>query len=366
MVDLRGQLHGNDYASGPEEVVVASIPVGAARPDRRGSARRIVYRPEFGVFLALAMCESAFGALSSHFFTVPEWGNIMAVAALDGIPAVAVTFLMISGEFDLSIGTVFALSPMLFTYLVINSHWQPELALVVGMLAAGAVGLCNAAVTVWAGVPSFITTLGMFMILTGVEVTFNGGNPLALNTTSPGVSTIATVLAGALGGNDSFFSMLVPWFVVSVIAGAWVLRSTRFGNWVLAAGGNAESARSVGVPVRRVKTLNFVACSLTAGIAGIMQVAYIQQWAPTQGETLQLTAILIAVVGGASLFGGSGSAIGTGLGAILVASLASGLVVVGAPGSWYTSFIGLILIASVVINIKTGKLVGGRRRRLFR
>lgn len=140
----------------------------------------------------------------------------------------------------------------------------------------------------------------------------------------------------------------------------FVLTRTRFGNWTFAAGGGVGQARAMGVPVNRVKRTNFIVCSLLAGIAGCMQFAFLRGVTQSQGSQYELFAITAAVVGGTSLFGGSGSILGSIIGAFVLASLSVGLVLMGAPGSFYVTFIGLVLVAVVIVNVRLRRLGVGQ------
>lgn len=345
----------DEYAGAPQRDLVPP------RPRSPGIARRtllFILRPEFGVAIALVLFSAVFAIIAPTFLSASQWGNILVVAGLDGIPAVGVTYLMISGEFDLSVGATFALAPMIFSLLVANDHWSVALATALALAAVAAVGAVNAAITLRLRIPSFITTLGMALFLEGIELVVNGGIPIDISQTRRAQDFMA-ILGGALP-NSQFFAPTL-WFLAIGILAFWVLQFRRYGNWVFAAGGNPLAARELGVPVDRVKSANFVTCSLLAGLAGLMQLGYVQQWNPGEGNNLELTAIVIGVLGGASLFGGRGSIVGTVIASVFVASLANGLVAIGAPSEWYTSFIGVILVAAVIINVNTTSLAGRLR-----
>jgi simple sugar transport system permease protein len=312
-------------------------------------------QPEFGVAVALVASTIFFWAQAPTFVSESQWANILVVAALNGIPAIGVTYLMISGEFDLSVGATFALSPMVFSYLTAIEGWPTAPALALGLAAAVFVGATNATITAWLRIPSFIATLGMAMFLNGIELVVNGGVPIDISLTSR-VTSLMNLMGGQIGSSQFFAPTL--WFILVAVAAFWILRFRAYGNWVFAAGGNALAARELGIPVTSVKSLNFIVCSLLSGIAGLMQLGYVQQWNPGEGNDLELTVIVIAVVGGASLFGGVGSIIGTVIAAVFVSSLANGLVAIGAPSEWYTSFIGVILVIAVVINVRVRATAG--------
>lgn len=301
---------------------------------------------EIGVIAALAILIAVFSALAPTTFpTLAELGNILTVAAEWGIVAVGVTLLMIAGEFDLSVGSVFALSPLLMAFLSTNDHVNIWLAWVLSLLPAIGIGWLNGWITTHFGIPSFITTLGMLMWWKGVVLVATGGSPIADFTPT----SLTTALGGQLGQTGLPASAI--WFFAAVIIVGVILARSRFGNWVYASGGNPQAALAMGVPVRAVKTVAFIVAAFLAGFAGDIEFARLSAASPTAGSNLELTAIVVAVLGGTSLFGGVGTILGTMLGALMIGMLDSGLILIGAPSYWYTSFVGLILIIAVIINL---------------
>jgi simple sugar transport system permease protein len=249
---------------------------------------------------------------------------------------------------------------MVLALLIEILNFDFWLALAASLLVAAAVGVTNATLVLWVGIPSFIVTLGMNIFLTGIEVTTHGGLPLPVYDHQKQL-----IPFGGYIGNSPF-SMPTLWFIAIGVIALYVLHQTRLGNWIFASGGNAESARAVGVPVNRTKAISFVACSVLAGLTGIMQLGYILQWNPGEGADLPLNAIMIAVLGGTSLFGGIGTIGGTMIASVFAASMANGLILAGAPSGWYTSFIGVILVVAVVINLRVHAAGGGGFGRIFR
>jgi simple sugar transport system permease protein len=312
---------------------------------------RTIRSREFGPIAGLFIIAIAFHILSEgKFFTSEQLASVAAVAAAVGTIAVGVALLMIAGEFDLSVGAMYAFIPIVMGKLVVESGWAEPVAFVLVMAIAAAVGLVHGVIVTRLHIPSFITTLGTLFVLTGLNFVITGGYPVD----NPHRGVIFDALGRDIGGTS--FSMPFVWLIVVAAAVWFSLTRTRFGNWVYASGGRLNAARAMGVPEARVKTTCFVVCSMLAGFAGVAQFAQITSISAGFGQDYNLLAIVAAVLGGTSLFGVTGSIVGATVGALVLASLQTGLVLAGAPGSWYTSIIGVVLIAAVAINLRLEKV----------
>jgi simple sugar transport system permease protein len=165
-----------------------------------------------------------------------------------------------------------------------------------------------------------------------------------------GNSRLFSLLGGEIG-NSPFYAPIL-WMLLIAAVFWFVLERTRYGNWTFAAGGRAGVARAVGVPVASVKIRNFVIAATLAGFAGCTEFGYLGSVASGQGTQMELYAIVVSVLGGTSLFGVTGTILGTVIGALILGTLETGLVLIGAPASFYTSLIGLILIVAVIVNVR--------------
>jgi simple sugar transport system permease protein len=312
----------------------------------RARGRLAVRLPrELGVLLSLVLVAAGFQLVSeSRFIEAQTWGNILLLSVEIGLVAIGVTLLMIAGEFDLSVGSNFAFSGMLFALLVVQLHWAPGVAFLVTLAAASAIGGLNALVTLVTGIPSFISTLGALMIWRGLVLAVSGGWPLSLEDEP---ARMLRALAGPFTENLTYS---VFWWAGAAFLLHLVLRHSALGNWIMATGGNPQAARASGVPVRRVKVLVFMLTGALAGLAGMIQFARLGSFSPTYGEGLELQAIVAAVIGGTLLTGGVGGIPGTVLGTLLIGMISSGLVLVGAPVYWFRTFVGVILVLAVVFN----------------
>ena len=300
--------------------------------------------PASRVAFALILISIVFSLLSKNYFTASNFISVLTRISELGIVTVGITFLMISGEFDLSVGSVYALSGFLFIQLANTGLFSP-FALLITLIAAALMGIVNGLITVHGRIPSFITTLGMMMAIRGSLLGITSGSSAYYE----GDNIIPIILAKALKYNvrPSHF-----WFFGIIILFSLILTKTRYGNWIFSTGGNKETARLMGVKVRNVKLINFAISSVLAGFTGCIVANRFQIIAPAFGTGIELDAIAASVIGGTLLMGGSGSIVGGALGASLVALVRNGLVLSGAPPYWYRTFIGIILIVIAVINLR--------------
>lgn len=304
----------------------------------------------FGAIAAIVILALIFQGMSGDFFTASELAGIFTVAAPLGITGAGVALLMISGEFDLSVGSMFAMVPIIMGELVQSEGFNIWLAFLLAMLLPVLFGLLHGLITTRTGIPSFITTLGSYFLLDGAAFVVTGGDPV-VNTNH---NSLFALLGASFG--SSGFSAPLLWMLGFTVLLALILNFTAFGNWTFAAGGRAGVGRALGVPVRRVKTVNFCICALLAGFAGCCVFANVGSAAPGSGSTNNLLAIVAAVLGGTSLFGIEGSIVGTMFGAVILGELDTGLVLVGAPGDLYEAMIGAILIVAVLVNVRLNRL----------
>ena len=304
----------------------------------------------FGAIVAIVVLGAIFQGMSGQFLTGSELAGIFTVAAPLGITGAGVALLMISGEFDLSVGSMFAMTPIIMGELMTKAAWNPWGAFLVSLLLPLAFGFLHGVITTKTSIPSFITTLGSYFLLDGAAFVVTGGYPVEWTSRT----SVFSVLGGSFGASG--FAAPVLWMVGFTVVLSLVLNFTRFGNWSFAAGGRSGVGRALGVPIKRVKTMNFCICALLAGFAGCTTFANVGSAAPGSGSTNNLLAIVAAVLGGTSLFGIEGSIIGTMFGAVILGVLETGLVLVGAPGDLYEAMIGAILIVAVLVNVRLNQL----------
>lgn len=263
--------------------------------------------------------------------------------------AIGVTLLMICGEFDLSVGSVFALMPMTMAVLM-TQGWPFALAVSAGFAVCALVGLINGVLTIRFVIPSFIVTLGMLFMARSLTVVISGGFPPRLQT-----AEIPTWLFVSFVGPGQLFRMSFLWFLL-IAALIWVLLAkTNFGNWVRATGGFLPAARATGIPTARVKIACFVICAMLAGFAGLLQSLRIGSVLPSMGEGLELQAVAAAVIGGTALTGGIGTILGGIIGATLIRVIDNGMVLSRIDSNWFKFAVGGLTILAVVGNASLRK-----------
>ena len=297
---------------------------------------------ELGVLVSLVVVCVAFTILTDgQFATVGNAAALLAQAAELGIVTIGIAFILISGEIDLSVGSVYGMSALFFVFF--SSQVGSLVAFFIAVGVACLAGLCNGLITLKTGVPSLIVTLGMQFFIRGIIYFTTQGFTMSIPT-----DFLTNILAGNLVGD---FLISIVWFVLLVVIFAIVLRFTSFGNAVFAVGGNKEVARAMGINVDGVKLTNFILCAGLAGLAGTISASRFHTVAATTGVGVELEAIAAAVIGGCLITGGYGSIVGAALGALFIPAISAGLIMAGAPSYWYQAFVGVVLVAASVINL---------------
>ena len=301
-------------------------------------------KPELAGLILLVLLVVVFQIRSNGvFLNQDNLRGMLGILPETGLVAIGVTILMISGEFDLSVGSVFALMPM--TMAVLMLHGAPfPVAMLAGLLVCAAIGFINGYVTIWFAIPSFITTLGMLFIARSLTIVVSGGFPPLLPADLP------TWLFTSFVGPGNMFRMSFLWFAGIAVLTSLMLSSTNFGNWIKATGGFHPAAASMGIPTARVKLACFVLCSVLSGFAGMIQVLRLGSPLPSIGEGLELQAVAAAVIGGASLAGGIGTVLGGIIGTTLIRVIDNGLVLSQVDANWFKFAIGFLTIFAVVAN----------------
>jgi len=310
----------------------------------------------FTVVVAVAIGWSLVFPEQLRFATDGNFAILSQQIPITAIAAIGVGLLMISGEFDISIAGTFTLVPFIVAITFGEFGWPLIIALMAGLAVAIAIGLANGLITTRLGIPSFIATLGMMFVLRGV-IRFVSINPKTNQPDSIAFflgEPLESILTGHIVG--PIYAQIV-WLGVVALIGYLILNRHRFGNHLFASGGNRNAALAVGVPVQRVKITAFVICAITAGFAGILQGARINEIEPSFATIsgFELKAIAAVVVGGVSLFGGRGAILGMVLGAVLLDVVDNLLVLISAPETVFKGFLGAIIIIAVVLNTFIGK-----------
>lgn len=291
----------------------------------------------------LIVMMAAFSFLSPAFMTSSNFQIVIQPIPELALVAIGVTILMISGEFDLSVGSVFAFAPMIMV-LALDAGLPLPACMLAGLLAAAAIGLVNAGITIGVGLPSFITTLGMLFMARSLTVVLSGGFPPPF----PRDMDVTWIV-----GRIDLLRVSIFWLLgIAILLTVW-LKRTDFGNWIYATGGSHEAARNMGISTASVKTACFVLSSVLAGFAGMILVFRIKAIVPTMGTGIELTAIAAAVIGGAALTGGIGSVFGTVIGALLIAFIENIIILTRIDANWFRFAVGAMIVFAVSLNTFT-------------
>jgi ribose transport system permease protein len=303
---------------------------------------------ETGIFLALLIICTLLTLTTANFLTVQNLLNVGRQVSLLGIMAVGMTFVLISREVDLSIGSIYAAGG-LSTGLLIVHGWLLIPALGAGLIVGSAIGCLNGLLSTYGKLPSFIATLGMLSVVRGAALLVTNGEPVTVNTSKGGREDVINQFY-FLGQGHLFdrIPMLLIFFILIALSAWSLLSKTTFGFRVYAVGGSEKAARLSGIHVSQTKILTFTLMGLLSALAGILSLAFLPSGqAGRTGVGLELDVIAAAIVGGASLSGGEGTILGTILGVLIIGVLRNGLILLGISPFWQTTIIGLVIIFAV-------------------
>jgi simple sugar transport system permease protein len=311
-------------------------------------AKRTFARPEAGPAILLILLIVVFTAINPAFLSILNISNTLAFTVELGLIALAMTLLMTAGEFDLSVGSLFGLTPVLMWALFNSGATSLIVAFVVAMLVAALIGVVNGWFVTALKIPSFLVTLGMLLVARGTALYITDGFPQ--RTWSAEGEWVASVLVGSFEVGQLRLYMSLFWFVFFAFLLHYVLTQTRVGNWIQAAGGNPNAALARGVNVARTKIGLFVLSALLAGLAGIISSIRTSAANPNSGTGYELEVIAMVVIGGTALSGGRGTIIGTVLGIFILRLMRNGIVMIGVPGLAYNIFIGAIILGMMALH----------------
>jgi ribose transport system permease protein len=301
-------------------------------------------------FAALIVLFVVFSLASPNFFTFNNVVGILLSTAVNGVLALGVTFVIISGGIDLSIGTVMTFAAVMTGVLI--TMWQlPVPVGVLGGLAAGAFcGLINGLLIAKLKIPPFIATLGMLNVAKGLALVTSGLKPIYFNDT-PAFNGIAMgSIPGAIVPGFDIPNAVLILFGVAIVA-SLIMTKTILGRYTFALGSNEEATRLSGVSVDAWKIGVYTLCGIFSGLAGVLIASRLNSAQPALGQGYELDAIAAAVIGGTSLSGGEGSIMGTIIGAFIISTLTNGLRILSVPQEWQTVITGGIVILAVYLDI---------------
>ncbi|MFL6124765.1 ABC transporter permease [Actinophytocola sp.] len=308
----------------------------------RGLAGRIFRVDEFGVVAALVALVLVIGAFHPAFLDVDQLVDVVAQAAFVGILACGMTYLLAMRELDLSVGSTYALS-IVGAATLVQHGLDPWLGAAAGVVLGAFLGAVNGFIGEAVRIPSIITTLGTLSLYRGLALAVSDGRNVA---DLPRTHAFFTIVGGDL------FGVPVPVWVLLVVALVLtvVLRGTRFGATVRAIGSNPDAARFSGISLPRTRVQVLTLSGALAGLSGMLTLAFFASGDPTIGNGYELQAIAAAIIGGTPLRGGSGTVWGSVLGAVILGTVASGLVYFGVPINWNLFATGVVILLAVAMD----------------
>ncbi|WP_406472119.1 ABC transporter permease [Streptomyces sp. NBC_01615] len=316
--------------------------------------RKLMSRPELGSVVGAIAVFVFFALFADSFVRAASLSTVLYASSTIGIMAVPVALLMIGGEFDLSAGvmvTSSALISSMFSYQMTANVW---VGVFVSLLVTLAIGVFNGVMLTRTDPPSFIITLGTFLMLTGMNLGFTKLISGTVSTKSisdmEGFSSAKDVFASTItiGGVD--FKITILWWLALVVVATWILLRTRVGNWIYAVGGGEEAARAVGVPVDKTKIGLYMGVSFGAWISGQHLLFSFDVVQSGEGVGNELIYIIAAVIGGCLITGGYGSAVGAAVGALIFGMVSKGIVFAEWNPDWFKFFLGVMLLLATLLN----------------
>lgn len=319
--------------------------VGAEQEHKRSRERIRLLGQRFRIlvpFLALLLLTIVFSLLEPTRF--PTWRNAQVIlnqSAVLSIVGFGLTFVIVAGGIDLSVGSVMALAGMLAMGVVRDVGVVP--GVLTGLAVGLAAGVFNGVVYTYLRIPSFIVTLGMLTIARGLTILYSHGAVIIVEGEGP---------AAQIGLFPTIYYIVLVVFVICLV----LYNYTRFGRYTQAIGGDERVAVLTGVPVNRIKLLIFSLCGTLAGLGGVVLASRVGAATPTAGMSFELDAIAAVVVGGTPLTGGIGNIYNTILGALIISMLGNGLVIMGVSSEMQMVIKGLVLIGAVFISLEREKI----------
>ncbi len=309
--------------------------------ENKSMIKKITGFKEIGVIVPLAVLIIIFSCTSDIFLTTNNLLNITRQISIKGLLGIAMTFVIITGGIDLSVGSVIAFSSIL-TASAIKDYQLPVLAAVVIGIAVGTLtGLVNGILIAYVNMPAFITTMGTMTILRGLGYIYTQGYPIY--DLPQGFRAIGQ-------GNIGIIPISAVILVVVAILAFMILSKTVFGRHIYAVGGNIEAARMAGIRVKRVQLYVYMISGFISGIAAVVQGARVGSGLPTIGQGFEMDAIASVVIGGAAMAGGSGTILGTLLGSLILGVLDNGLSLLNVDSYVMNVISGVVVILAVLID----------------
>ena len=318
-------------------------PLASERSQSRGRLRRLLstYRTEIAIAMAIVIVEVAVGTVGPAALSGGNVANVMQAAAPLVIMSFGVLLVIITGGIDLSVGSVFSLTGMV-TGLAMSHGYGAIASSVAGLAVGSFIGLINGALVTFVGLAPFVVTLSTYAIAGSLSFIVTNGNSLPISDPDYWLLDAGSLLPGVPN--------YLLWCVLLLIAIEFSLRKIVAGRWFYAVGSSSASARVIGIPVNRVRLVAYLLSGLLASFAGIVSVSYVSNAEATAGSSLMLQSIAAVVIGGASLFGGTGSAIGALLGSLMITIIQNGANLIGVNSFWQGTVTGIVILIAVLVD----------------
>ena len=342
-----------------------SAPAEASNRVTLGWSNRLLARPEVGALVAAIVIFVFFLIVAPAFRSPASFFTVLYQSSTIGIVAVAVGMLMIGGEFDLSAGVIVTTAGLVNAMFCYQLGINLIVGAVLSLVFCLAIGFLNGYLVVRTGIPSFLITLGTFFVLQGANL---GVTKLVTGSVSTpninqmdGYKTLDAIFASSFKIGSVTVEITVLWWFLFVALSAVILQRTKIGNWIYAVGGNADSARAVGVPVKAVKIGLFMSVSFLGWFVGMHTLYKFDTLQAGNGIGNEFLYIIAAVVGGTLLTGGYGNAIGVAIGAFIFGMTSLCIVYAGWDPNWFRAFLGVMLLLAVMVNLYVKKLSTARK-----
>lgn len=308
---------------------------------------------EIGIFIAFVVIFLFFSVMSPYFFNLENLINILRQVSLLGIIAMGMCLVIVCGEIDLSVGSIYGASAILTAVMMMNGFpiW---LAFVLGIAVGTLFGLINGVLITYTKIPALIVTLGMMNVVRGISLIISSGRVVNISPRTvddPNLSVFLFLGQGKIAG----IPVMCLFFIATAIGAYFLYNRTLLGFRMKAVGGSARAARASGINSNVVKTAAFAIVGFLSALAGLLNIAFLGSVQGTTGQGMELNAIAAVIIGGTSLAGGQGTIIGTVIGVLIMGVLNNGIILLGISPFWQMTIVGAVIILAVALDIWTRK-----------
>ncbi len=314
-----------------------------------------MFRNNIGIVVVLFIMCIIISIATDKFLTAANIVSVLRQISINTYIALGMTLIIILGHIDLSVGAIVAMSGTLTVGFIVNQGLPIPLAIILGILIGILTGFVSGFVVSHFRVPAFIITMAMMNVANGVAYVYSGGQSTRI--TNEFFSSIG------MGYLFKVIPLPVVYMVILIIIISFVLNKTKFGTYVYAIGGNRESARLSGVPIKKVEIIVFTLSGLLSAFAGLVLCSRMYSGQPSVGDGYELDAIAACVLGGTSMSGGKGRISGTVFGALVIGIISNGLNLIGVSSYWQLIIKGLIIACAVLLDVQKGKLGSLKRKK---